>query len=199
MLYAKELNLRKRFEQILTELKALQADLILHKDRAALLSTTTGEAQRETELALVACAERSLHAIRKNAAEMLSISQSFREIRDELVNNAAETPQNMDRLDTKILSPLDLANREGFPAVDQALGLFSLANQKGQDRAPSLSRSEQELGTLISGLERVLLEMRKLETFHEAIELLKSIMSDHDGITEDTKRKRKQRAIEALE
>lgn len=199
LLYAKELNLRKRFEQILTELKGLQQDLSLHRERATGLSAATGDAQRETELALIACAERSLHAIRKNAAEMLSIEQSFREIRDEMVNNAAETPQNMDRLEAKILGPLQLANGEGFPAVDAALGLFSLANQKGQDRVPVLNRSEMELATLISGLERVLLEMRKLETFHEAIELLKAIMSDHDGLSEDTKTKRKQKALEALE
>jgi len=199
LLYARELNLRKRFEQILSELKGLQQDLGLHKERAVNLSSTTGDALRETELALIACAERSLHGIRKNAAEMASIEQSFREIRDEMVNNAAETPQNMDRLDAKILGPLQVANGEGFPAVDAALGLFSLANQKGQDRVPAMNRSEQELATLISGLERVLLEMRKLETFHEAIELLKSIMSDHDGLSEDTKTKRKQKALEALE
>ncbi|MBI1349025.1 hypothetical protein GC163_22365 [bacterium] len=199
LLYAKELNLRKRFEQILTELKDLRQDLGVHKERAGMLATTEGEPRREIEFALVACAERSLHGVRKNAAEMLSIEQAVREIRDEMVNNAAETPQNMDRLEAKILGPLTITNTEGFPAVDVALGLFSLANQKGQDRMAPLSRSEQELDRVITRLERVLLEMRKLETFHEAIELLKSIMSEHDGLSEDTKTKRKEKALQALE
>lgn len=206
LLYAKELNLRKRFEQILSELKDLQKDLSLHHERALELRelreagrNDQDDAVRPLLAALSACAERSLHGVRKNATETAGIAIAFRDIRAELVNNGAETPQNLSRLDDKILAPLDGILTTSFPAVDAALGLFKLANDKGQDPLGAIDGVEPPLAGLIARMEQILLEMRKLETFHEALELLKSIMADQDGIKEDTKTERKAKALRALE
>lgn len=203
LLYAKELNLRKRFEQILTELKDLQKDLELHRGRAdELKASRLRPSDRDTaalEAALTACAERSLHALRKNATETAAITQAFREIRAELVNNGAETPQNLARLDDKIIGPLARIDGIHYPAVDAALGLFRLANEKGTDRVAAIDAVGPELAGLIDRMEQILLEMRKLETFHEALELLKSIIADQDGLKDDTKTERKAKALRALE
>ncbi|OYW23989.1 MAG: hypothetical protein B7Z55_02965, partial [Planctomycetales bacterium 12-60-4] len=199
LLYAKELNLRRRFEQIHTELKDLQQDLNLHRQRGEALATVTGEERRQAEAAITACAERSLLNVRKNAAEMLSIEVAFGEIRDELVNNAAQTPQNMARLESKILAPLKVVNSEGFPAVDVSLGLFSLANQKGQNPVAAIVRSEEDVARLIKSLEQVLLDIRELETFQELLELYKTIIDLQNEVMEDTKTQRKEKALRALE
>jgi len=206
LLYARELNLRKRFEQILSELKDLQKDLDLHAGRADEAAGLAGktdaaatESRKQLDLAISTCAERSLLAIRKSASETAAIAAAFAEIRDELVNNAAETPQNMDRLETKILAALDRAAAEGFPATDAALGLFALKAEKGGDPRPVIADAREALNILIERLERVLLEMRKLETFHEALELLKSIINAENELMEDTKRQRKEKALRALE
>lgn len=206
LLYAKELNLRKRFEQILSEVKDLQKDLELHAGRADEAAGLTGkteakdvESRKQLELALSTCAERSLLAIRKTATETAAVEAAFGEIRDELVNNAAETPQNMDRLETKILAVLARVAAEDFPAADVALGLFALRTEKGGDVRPVIAEARQTVDGLIERLERVLLEMRKLETFHEALELLKSIIGAQDELMEETKRQRKEKALRALE
>lgn len=199
LLYEREINLRKRFEQLLSELKELQKDLDLHRQRAEQVPNETGTMREQTLASLSACAERSLTQVRKSAAEMLAIQQAFSDIRDELVNNSAETPQNMDRLETKILRPISRANEESFPAVDASLGLFSLANRQQRSPLPAIRESEQELEILVKALERVLLEMRKLETFHEALELLKAIIGSQDELMEETRTQRKARALRALE
>lgn len=206
LLYAKELNLRKRFEQILTELKELQKDLDLHAGRANEAAGLAGktdaasvESRKQRELELSTSAERSLLAIRKAASETAAIEAAFAEIRDELVNNAAETPQNMDRLETKILAVLARVAAEDYPAADAALGLFALRTEKGEDARPVIADAREAVTRLIERLERVLLEMKKLETFHEALELLKSIIGAQDELMEETKRQRKQKALRALE
>lgn len=214
ILYAKELNLRNRFEQILTELKGLDGDLKLHRDRADELqalrepgraapaagAARPGSADAASlESALIACAERALHGVRKNATETASIAEAFREIRAELVNNGAETPQNLARLDDQIIGPLDRITQTDYPAVDGALGLFKLANDRGQDAAAAIDATRPVLAGLIERMERILLEMRKLETFHEAMELLKSIIADQDGLKGETKTQRKAKALKALE
>ena len=113
--------------------------------------------------------------------------------------HAAETPQNMDRLETKIIGPLERINTTDFPATDQALGLFKLANDESRNPTSSLETARQELTGMIERMERILLEMKKLETYYEALELLKSIISAHDDLIEDTKNERKRNALKGLE
>jgi hypothetical protein len=191
-LYAKEINLRKRCEQIVSELQAGLKEL-----QQIQTSLKSSPDSRPPEW--LATAERSLLTIRKSSTETEAVAAAFREIREELVNNAAETPQNLDRLDAKILGPLDRLIDTHYPAADASAGLWQLALARGQSVQEQTDAIEQEWRTILERLERVLLEMKKLETVHEALELLKSIRSDQDGLYQDTKSRRKAKAIEALE
>ncbi len=206
LLHGKELNLRRRFEQILTELKDLEKDLTLHHQKAEQVIKLKGvetpaaaEERRQLPLQVAACGERSLLAIRKNAGEMASIEAAFREIREELVNNSAETPQDMERLESKILTPLARVNEQDFPAVDRVLGLFKLANDHERDPRLQIEGAKQELDGLIERLERILLEIKKRATIQELVEMLKSTKSELDEIIDETKTQRKRKALQALE
>lgn len=205
ILYGKELNLRRRFEQILSETKDTQKDLILHRSRIDELktlraATAPDQAQITTlEQSLIGSAERSLHGVRKNATETAGVHEAFGEIREELVNNSADTPQMLDRIDFKIVAPLAAITRTDYPAIDAALGLYRLANEKGTDPTGPVDESIAELGTMIEHMEQILLEMRKLETFHEAIESLKAIIAAERELIEKTRQKRKEAALKALE
>jgi hypothetical protein len=205
ILYGKELNLRRRFEQILSETKDTQKDLILHRGRIDELKSlrsaaTPDQAQITTlEQSLIGSAERSLHGVRKNATETAGVHEAFGEIREELVNNSADTPQMLDRIDFKIVAPLEAITRTDYPAIDAALGLYRLANEKGTDPTGPVDESIAELGTMIEHMEQILLEMRKLETFHEAIESLKAIIAAERELIEKTRQKRKEAALKALE
>ncbi len=206
LLYAKELNLRRRFEQIITEMKELHKDLELHHGKTQELirmraanAPGTAEDRRQLPLQIAACGERSLLGIRKSAGEMASIEASFKEIREELVNNSAETPQDMERLQTKILEPLARVNEQDFPAADRVLGLFKLANDQSRDPLSEIDSAKQELAGLIERLERILLEIKKRATIQELVEMLKSTKSELDGIIDETKTQRKRNALRALE
>lgn len=207
-LYQRELNLRRRFEQIISESKETQQDLIRHRarvdERGRLNGQPTDEnaKQKLTTLnnAIVACAERSLHAVRKSANENASLELSFRDIREELVNNGLHTPQTLERLDDRIVKPLHAINEKDYPAVDEALGLYRLANNKGQDPTPAIDASVQSLGLLIANMERILGEMRKLETFQEALEQLKAIIEQQEQLTDKIKKQQKRELLkEALQ
>ncbi len=206
-LYQRELNLRQQFERIITEAKLTQQDLILHRarsdERRRLRENEdpdddTKERVGNLSRAITACAERSLHAVRKNANECASIELAFQDIREELVNNALHTPQTLERLNDKIIKPLHAVNGEDYPAVDQAIGLFRLANERGNDPVPTIDASVEAIGLLIRNLESVLVEMRKLETFQEALEQLKAIIEQQEQLIEKTKRERKKGLLKDL-
>ena len=212
ILFAKELNLRKRFEQIIAEVKDTRKDLELHRDKIDQAQQLRDKEVRDKEAtpksadelqalqqAIAACAERSLYGLRKNATETAAVETAFRDIREELVNNAAETPQMLDRLDLKIIGPLARINEHDYLNIDGILGLFRLANEEGTDPSQPVDAAIEETGILIERLEQVLQEMQELEHFHKLLENLKQMITDQQGLIDRTKTKRKENAIKALE
>lgn len=206
VLYQRELNLRAQFERIITETKQTQQDLILHRskidakkrllaDKDESDATETAKRIRDIDLAVTACAERSLHAVRKNANETASVELSFRDIREELVNNGLHTPQTLERIDDRIVKPLGRINAQDFPAVDEALGVFRLTNERGNDATEAIDHSAEMLRGMIARMERVLAEMEKLKEFQKAVEELKLILEQQRELLERTKKERKRKLL----
>lgn len=200
LLYARELNLRRRFEQIMNEVRDYQREVrevVTHVASASQPSSELNRPELPRTPGLIV--DKGLHGLRKNAAETEEVRQAFQAIRQELVNNGAETPQNLQRLDDRIIKPLDTIIRSDFVELDQRLGELQVLLTRQVDPHEPLAEVELRLIALLERMERVLLEMRKLETFHEAMELLKSIIAEQDAIKEETKTERKRRALRALE
>jgi hypothetical protein len=207
ILYSKELNLRRRFEQIIAEVERTQDDLGQHQERAAEAArlkasgTPNAEARRQIEeiqVAVSVCAERSLHQVRKNASETAAVAESFAEILEELVNNGVHTSQMVERLSELILRPLHTINEIDYPKVDEALGLFRFANEKGADPVPRIEECRAALAEMLERMRAVLAEMEELVEFHEAVKDLKTIIDDEAVLKQETEALRKKRLIEGL-
>ncbi len=132
----KELNIRRRFEQILDEVNNTRKDLLLYRSRLD-EQKRCGPMQRpgsETEIrqqlaaldmAVVTLVERSINGIRKNANETQSIEQEFGDIRDELENNAVPDVKPMlERIDEGIIIPLHSINTLDYNQIDDSLMLL---------------------------------------------------------------------------
>jgi hypothetical protein len=207
VLYQRELNLRRQFEQILEETQGIQQDLIRHSirvdERKSLIASGASDDETKAKLAMIntsvrASAERSLHGIRKNRHECESIEIAFRDIREELVNNALHTPQTLSRLDDKIVAPLKRINEQDYPVADKAVGLFRQANIDGTGAATPINDAIETLELMIKRMESVLAEMQKLETFQEALEQLKAIIKKQEELRERLKKEQKKKLIEGL-
>jgi hypothetical protein len=216
MLYGRELNLRKRVEQIISESKTTLSELQNQHDKLIKPTSSTqgvgdggstngqladgrNESVKANPPGLNAAADRSLHGIRKNAIETAGVESAFAEIREELINNAADTPAMLERLDVKILAPLNIVNTKNFPNIDGALGLFRLALEKETDPIGPLETSIDETTALIERLEAILGEMAEMARFDAVLEDLKKTIKAEMDLLEETKRKRKEKAIKALE
>jgi hypothetical protein len=206
MLYGRELGLRKRVEQIIAESKVALKDMQSQHEKltewAALKSSNVAdddERMKTISLGMNATADRSLHSVRKNAVETAGVESSFVEIREELINNAADTPTMLERLGDKILAPLNKINTRNFPTLDGALGLFKLALDKNTDPKLSLETSIDETTLLIQNLEQILSEMAELARFDAVLEELKKMIKSELELRDGTKRKIKEKAIKALE
>lgn len=210
ILYSKELNLRKRFEQIFKEVTQTRDEL---KERVAQVreSQAITEKQKqgqtdpaweatllENQSAIAVSADRSLYGTRKNATETASIVESFHDIREELVNNGVATAQILGRIDDKILKPLTMIHEQDFPDVDQRLGLFRLAIEQNSNPLTEIQTSIDLLDSMLIRMQGVLNEMQDLLEFHEAIEMLKNLIEREKELTEETKKYRKNKLLDRL-
>ena len=207
LLYEREINLRRRFEQIIQEVKDKRSDLIkhreLHQEGLALLKADD-PMQHQKRIGQIrnqvaVCAERSLLDIAKNHNETIAIEESFREILKELVNNGVHKSQMVERLEELIVSPLNEITEKDFPAVNAAVYLFKAANDKEQDPTSKIDLSINEITTMLAHMERVLAEIKDLAEFHETLRDLKQIIDLQKGLAEETKSEQKRKFIERLQ
>lgn len=196
LLYQKELNLRRRFEQIFTEIESLKKDLQVQQTKYDAAIAQGPNIQPEVMNAVTSCAERTVFAIRQKAVEVQEVQESFIDIREELVNNNIDSQTMLDRLNDKIIEPLENINKDNFPQLDSRASIFRLVMERNQDPREAMTGTSLEMDRLLRELEKILNEMRKLETFHEAVELLKAIIKNQEEIKKQTEEEKKKKLID---
>lgn len=202
LLYAREVNLRRRFEQIIREVEQTRDELAVQANRSG--SDAATEANNASKVSgglgqsAASVAVRSQAAIRKNANETLLLEQSFGEILEELVNNAVHTRQMVGRINELIVVPLAKVNIEDYPRVDEAIGVFRIKTEQKQISSAAAENSVAACDTLIRHMKAVLAEIQDLAEFHEALAELKNLIEDQQKIKEATQDAQKKKLIEDL-
>lgn len=208
LIAVRELNLRRRFEQILEELRGTQKDLLLQRTnlvQAKTLRAETPVAEQTEELkeqlttidqGVLTSTERAINGTRKNANETVSIEHSFRDIRDELENNAVpDVKPLLDRIDHGIVTPLHEVNTVDYNQIDEVLARLKRGLDEKADPFPPLDGCVDQLRVTIEHLEAVLAQMLKLETFNEALQLLRDIIKSQEELQNKTNTQRKKNLI----
>lgn len=188
LLYQDELNLRRRFEQVIEEITRARDDM-----RQA--AGTSGE---NAPSLVSEAVQRSLNTVQKDAIETDAILAAFESIREELVNNRVETPQIRNRLEGKIIQPLRESLQNEWETAEEHLRLLDFSLRRDESTPVTVDQCEADLEDLLATLARILLEMRKLESFQEMIEQLKGLIEDQKSLKQKTEDERKKRLIDLL-
>jgi hypothetical protein len=195
-LYTKELNLRQRFEQIISEVQEARDDLAAQHGlslearelRGKTQPTEADEAKRdEINMSLSVAADRRLNSLRKNHTETRAIAELFAEIREEPVNNRIDTPAKLARIDDGILTPLHQINEFDYPQVDEAIALYKLVHARNEDPAGQIQLAVSHLDGMLERMAGVLNEMQKRETFNEVVKMLQEIYDAEAELLERTR------------
>jgi len=195
-LYNREIDLRKRFEQSLAEMKAVRQDLATHLDRAA--EIRSGRGTENDPDAIRSAADRSFTETQENANAVRGVRDSFEGILEQLVNNRVHTDKQLERIRSGILAPLGRISDRRFPALDRAVGELRLLIADGADPRPGFTSSLAAADPLIADMEAALKEMQDLAEFHEAIQDLNKLFEDERELSEKTKEEQKRSVIDTL-
>lgn len=219
MLEARELVLRQRFELILqevTDTRDILARLPLEtklssmdesKSISPASSDEPGDEADESRAADTLGRRKTLrllgvqHALtncRKNAQELLGVAEGFDDIRKQLMNNRIDTEELKHRLQNDISEPLHRIVEQMFPELERRLEALQ-KTLEDYERTPALrDRAQRQAEEIILAMRKVLDRMLELESFNEAVELLRSIVEEQDRLREKTQQRHKEKLRELL-
>lgn len=227
MLEAKELGLRRRFEQIIDEMSQMRDSLVRVKSDVVAAASEPGEAEPEPDpgaapvdpaqaeaqkrersqsLRLLR-SQQSLQQTRKSAQELLGVAASFHAIREELINNRVDTEDRKKRLKELVADPLQQIGETMFPELDRRMVeleklLLQDINAKKYDLQAGVTETESSIdqtNDILAELDKILQQMLDLETFNELLDIVRAIQNDQKQLIDRTETQRKQDLIKDLQ
>ncbi len=190
LLETRELNLRQRFETIIQEVTETRDTL-----SAAETPEGSDKAAQQTNLLHV---ERARQNGQKNAEETRGVANAFEGIRAELINNRVDTEELRIRLKDRIADPLRRIVESMFPEFDRRLEVLQKEVAADAGKASAQAAVEQADAILVE-MQKVRDQMLELESFNEAVDLLREIIAAQQQVTERTKQERRNKVRKLLE
>jgi hypothetical protein len=188
LLYSREINLRRRFEEVIQELNSVKDDLQFHQDVARRVDTDGVDSKSEDRIGLTTCATRCGNSLRRQNNELTAIAESFEEIVLQLINNAIPPQQLAEAMRTDIVRPLSVITEEPMDVADRSVSEFRVAATSGQVVSELVAASIRDVSSVISQLRAILENVRDMAEFHEALRDLKDILEEQQRILNETKR-----------
>ena len=147
---------------------------------------------------------RMLRDTNKEVYDLTGIVESFRTIRAEMINNRIFTEDERRRIDSEIMQPMQGLINEDFPGIDLLLGnLDQLLLERNEPKRPLALETRQQIlnrfDQAIFKMTAIRDKMASMESFSEAIELLRSIIKQQQQLRNETMEERNQRLRDLLE
>ena len=224
MLESREIGLRRRFEQIISEMTQARDFLNRVKSPTTRRGTEPGDAgtadsqepgdekldqrkaaERTQSLRLLRV-QQALQQTRKSRQELLGIAASFLDIREELINNRVDTEDRKIRLKEHIADPMELVGRTMFPELERRLDrlekvLLEDLNAKRYDIGTGATEADaavDQANDVLAELEKILQQMIDLETYNELLDIVRQLIRDQQRLIEDTTKERKRGILKGL-
>jgi hypothetical protein len=198
LLYGREINLRRRFEEVISQVQGVREDLAKHRDRFVKMANADETEARSIQTAVASCASRSLNTVRKNGNESRSIEAAFSDIVEELINNAIPPMSLAEEMRRSIVKPLNSINEIDFPNVDRTLGSFKLAVERDAVKKEQIDASIVVVDETLAHMKVLLDEIKDLAELHEIVKDLKQLIDAQRDIFDKTKALQKKKLIEKL-
>ncbi|HUT11490.1 MAG TPA: hypothetical protein VMY42_13395 [Thermoguttaceae bacterium] len=205
MLEWRELMARQRFESIIekmTETRRLleiDFDAPPPADEAAAEETPSPEALRKLREGRESQVQLAVQNGNQIRGEVLGVADEFDHIFKQFVNNRVNTDleQLSVRLQDDIANPLRKLGDEDLPELVKSLE-EDLYPKLGDLEAgpPRCALAQDRADAILSEMQKILKRMLELQSFNEAVELLREIIKEQEELRELTKDRRNQKLLE---
>lgn len=166
----------------------------LDKRRKNLLETITQDQAGAAQYNV----SRSLRDTQKEVYDLKALIESFRQIRREMVNNRIFSDDAEERIDRRIIGPMQILVDADYPETDRLIAL--LAETLTQRDKPLRPQSQAERTAIIEQFDRLIKKMQairdsmvSMESFNEVIEILRSIIKQQQQLRQETQEEKNNR------
>jgi len=147
---------------------------------------------------------RMLRDTQKEVYDLISIVESFRGIRQEMINNRIFSEDERKRINQEIMSPIQELINTDFPGIDQLLGMLNqMLSEYDEPNRPSVRIERQNIldrfDAMLLKMTAIRDKMASMESFNEAIELLRSILKQQQQLRNETIEERNKRLKNLLD
>jgi hypothetical protein len=227
MLEAREIGLRRRFEQIVEETTETRDMLLRVKAEGpgsvvaeATLDDAPGDANGDADQQEAALRQRvwNLRLLRsqqallqsqKAAQETLGVAASFLDIREELISNRVDTEDRKRRLKERVAEPLQTIAEEMFPELDQRLKQLIAPLEGDAERLTSMQSDDpgvvaaaddavRQVNGILVEMNSILQQMLDLETYNELLDIVRSLIDEQERLMNETKKQQKKQILDLL-
>jgi ribosomal protein L29 len=208
ILERRELAMRARLEQIISELGQLR-DLLVAMNRTPDPSTDPGERKESSDAEdpkarrlrlLVLRAQQASAQVDKSGGELTGVRSEIAQILAELINNRIDSKDRRERLELKIQIPL--VALLGSPWESFSKGVAELekvvSRESPSDREQKINVLLTQNAEIIAALTAILNDMIDIQDFNEVIDMVRDMLEDQSEVLEQTKAEQKRRLLEAL-
>ena len=143
--------------------------------------------------------ERVLQNSQRAAHETLELASAFDAIRGELVNNRVDTEELKLRLKDGIADPLRKIGSQRFPELEKRLRELEKRLSNEAVGPPARAAAQAQADAILVEMQQVLDRMLELETFNEALDLLRAIISSQEKVGDETKQRQKDKFRDLIE
>ena len=187
LLYTRELNMRKRFEQVIARLEQIQTDLEFHQDVTTRIEAGSNQkTAAQDRVSLTDCARRSGDSLRSQSNELESIASGFGEVIEQLINNQIPPRLLAENMQKNIVDPMNSALTSELVQTDRSISRFRVAASNGQDCSGLVANSRTAVSGVIVKLNQILENVRDMAEFHEVLADLNGIIKDMQEIQKET-------------
>ena len=208
----RELGLRTRLEQTVTETQGLRDQLVRFRaDRFEIpeptapseAGGTAGQStnaqdnadqikRRELQIIRLRVQQSGLQAS-KTSEELLGIAESLDDLLLEMVNNRVDSPDRQERLGQGVRDPIRSVVSGPMESLQRQIreieSTVETPSQALQNTELAIKTTDQVLLELTAVLEKML----DLESYNELLDLVRGLIQDQEKLKEDTQQERKER------
>ncbi|QDV44733.1 hypothetical protein Enr13x_46020 [Stieleria neptunia] len=195
----RELGLRTRLEQTVTETQGLREQLAgFRSDRFELLmERQQGESEQQTrqrELRIIGLrVQQSGLQASKTAEELTGIAESLDDLLLEMVNNRVDSKDRQERLGSGVRDPLRKIADVSMEQLKQQIRSIEASIQQPEQALEQTEAAIQTADQVLLELTAVLEKMLDLESYNELLDLVRGLIQDQEQLKEDTQQERKNR------
>ncbi len=141
----------------------------------------------------------ALQNVVQSGEEIQGVAEAFDDLHDQLVNNRIDNQDLKSRLKEQIAEPLHQIGNQRMPQLAAQVKLVEEHVEDAKAGQADLTKALALADAILVEMRQVLDRMRELESYNEAVALLRGIISDQEEISRQTKERQRERLNKLLE